>query len=382
MADNLTGPLSEEQTLLLETIRKFADETVAPGAAARDLERAFPADLWEGIAELGLAGVPYPEAVGGVGMGFLTHALVLEELARACASTAMTVVAHTNLALGAIVLGGSTEQHARWAEPLAAGDPLGALVLGAGELAPGPALGGVTARAAADGHVLHGSADWVMNGSRAGTLVVLAATDPAGRTAGLFVVPGDAPGLVRGAPIHTMGLRAMDIASVRFEDVRVPQDAVLGDPAGGLANAQRTLDAARVALGAVNVGIARAALDRAATFSRERIAFGKPIATFDGSREKFALMATSLESARQTVYAAARAQDAGGDFTNLAIAAQLEAGRAVLDVGFEALQLLGGYGYCHEYDVERYCRDAKMCEVGFDELALVKRRLARSVVGL
>jgi butyryl-CoA dehydrogenase len=382
MAENVTGPLTEEQTLLLDTIRKFADEAVAPGAAARDLERTFPAEVVQGIAELGLLGVPYPESVGGVGMGHLTHCLVLEEVARACASTAMTVLVHSNLALGAIVLGGSAEQHERWGAPLAAGDPLAALVLGAGEIAPGPALDGVTATAGGDGWVLNGEAHYVMNGSCAGLFVVLAATDPDGTGAGLFVVEGDAKGLGRGEPVHTMGLRAMGIATVTFKDVKVPKDAVLGDSKGGLGIVQKTLDAARAALGAVTVGITRAALHRAATFGMERIAFGKPIAVFDGSLEKFANMATSLESARQAVYAAARAQDAGGDFTNLAITAQLQAARAGLDVGFEAVQLLGGYGYCHEYDVERYCRDAKMCEVGFDELALVRRRLARSVVGL
>lgn len=382
MVEQGIGPLSEEQAMLLETIQKLAQDTVAPGAAERDLERTFPADVIEGIAELGLLGVPYPESVGGVEMGQFTHALVIEELARACAATAMTVVASTNLALGAVVLAGTPEQHEAWGAPLAMGEPLGALVLGAGELAPGPSADGVTAARIEGGWKLNGTADLVMNGGCAGTLVVLAATDPDSAAAGLFLVAGDAEGLERGEPVHTMGLRAMNQASLTFADVKVSDQNVLGDPAGGLALAQQALDHARVAMAAVSVGLGRAALEKALTFGKERIAFGRPIVSFGGSLEKVTAMASALEAARQLTYAAARAQDAGGEFIDLAAMAQIQAGRIAHDVGYEALQIMGGYGYCHEYDVERICRDAKMCEVGFDELAHVRASLAKRIAGL
>jgi len=377
------GPLTEEQTLLLDTIRKFAQDEVAPGAGERDLERAFPSELIEGIAELGLLGVPYPESAGGVELGHLTHTLVLEELSHACGSTAMTVLAHTNLALGAVFHGGNAEQHENWGAPLAAGEPLGALVIGAGEIVPGPALGGVTATKGDNCWILNGTVDCVLNGSRSGLLVVLAATNPDTAATGLFVVDGGAEGLVRGEPIHTMGLRSADHAAVTFKDVKVPEANVLGDPEHGADIVENVLDRSRVALAAVNVGLARAALDKAITFGKERIAFGRPIAAFDGSLEKYANMSAALEGARQMVFAAARAQDDDvEDFACLAVQTQILVARVVLEIGFEAVQLMGGYGYCHEYDTERICRDAKMCEVGFDELAFARRRLAKRVVGL
>lgn len=382
MAEHVIGPLNEEQTMLLETIRKMAQDDVAPGAAERDLERTFPAEEIGGIAEMGLLGVPFPESVGGVEMGQFTHALVLEELARACGSTAMTVLAHTNLALGAVVLGGTPDQHEAWGAPMAMGDPLGALVLGAGELAPGPATDGVTAEKIEGGWKLNGTAELVMNGGCAGTLVVLAATDPDSTAAGLFLVTGDAEGLEKSEPVHTMGLRAMNQATLTFTDVKVADENGLGDPAGGLALAQQTLDHARAAMAAVTVGLGRAALEKALTFGKERIAFDRPIVSFGGSLEKVTAMVSALEAARQLTYAAARAQDAGGEFRDLAVMAQVQAGRMAHDVGYEALQIMGGYGYCHEYDVERICRDAKMCEVGFDELAHVRADLAKRVAGL
>lgn len=382
MAETTTGALTEEQVLLLDTIRKFSQEAVAPGASERDLEHTFPEEVFSGIAELGLLGVPYPESVGGVEMGHLTHVLVLEELAAVCASTAMTVLAHTNLALGAVVHGGSPMQHETFGASLAAGEPLGALALGAGEVMAGPASGGVTAVKAGDGYVLNGTVEQVMNGGRAGILVVLAGTDSDPAKAGLFIVEGDAAGLERGAPVDTLGLRAMDIAPLTFKDVNVPGENCLGDPAGGFEVVRKVLDHARVAMAAVQVGLARGALDGAVHFGKERIAFGKPIAAFDGSLEKYSTMVSALESIRQLTYAAARVQDEDGDFTNLAAMAQIQAGRVSLDVGYESLQILGGYGYCHEYVLERICRDAKMCEVGVDEMAFVRRDLARRFVGL
>ena len=381
MIETTTLALTEEQTLLLDTIRKFAQDSVAPGAAGRDLNPTFPEDVIQEIAGLGLLGLPYPETIGGAEMDHFTYVLVLEELARVCGSTAMTVLVHTSLALGTVFHAGSPEQHERWGAPLAAGDPLGALVLGAHELAPGPLPGTVTAIRGDGCWVLNGAVDQVMNGSRAGTLVVLGATDLDSSGAGLFLVNGDASGLTRGQPIHTMGLRAMDHAAVTFHDVKVADQDVLGDPAGGLTLVERALDHARAAIGAVEVGLARSALKAAASFASERILFGKPLATFTGSREKFANLAASLEGARQLVYTAARALDASDANTDMAIAAQLQAGSMASDVAFEALQLMGGYGYCHEYDVERICRDAKMCEVGFDELVFVRRRLSRNIVG-
>ncbi len=379
MPDSTNGMLNEEQVLILDTIRKYAQESVAPGASERDLERSFPTEAFAGLAELGLIGVAFPEAIGGVEMGHLTHALVVEEVAYACGATAMTLVAQANLALGAVHLAGTPEQHETWGVPLAMGDPIGGLVLGVDGYLPGPDGDGITATPAADGWTLNGTVPLVVNGSRAGTLVVLAATGE--KTAGLFLVSGDAAGLTRGTPLHTGGFRALDQASVTCQDVAVPAANVLGDATAGHSLVQQILDHARVARGAVAVGLARSALDKTVAYSKERQAFNKPLAAFAGILERIAAMATATESARQLVYAAARAQDSNTDFAELAAMAQIQAGRVAGDVAYDAVQIFGGYGYCHEYEVERLQRDAVMVEVGIEELDRVRNTLARQVVG-
>jgi alkylation response protein AidB-like acyl-CoA dehydrogenase len=372
--------LSEEQAMILETIEKFAQDEVEPGAGERDLERSFPTEVIGGIAEHRLMGVAYPEAIGGAEMGHLTHALVVETLAKACASTAITMVAHSNLALGAVYHGGSPEQHARWGEALCAGDPLGALALGAGAHVAGPTEAGVVATKSGDGWSLSGTASMVINGSRAGLLVVLAATDPDKGSMGLFVVPRDTSGLSCSAPHHTLGLRAADFSDVTFDGVVVPADHVLGDAERGGETVREVLDSARVSMAAIASGVARDALGRSVLYSKERRVFGKRLADFAGTLEKFSNMAASTEGARQLAYAAARAQDAGGDFARIAALAQLHAAKAAHDVAYEALQIFGGYGYCHEYVVERLQRDAKMIEIGIDETAIMRRAAARDLI--
>lgn len=372
--------LSEEQAMLLETIEKFAQDEVEPGAAERDLERTFPEAIVSGIAELGLLGVQYPEAMGGVEMGHLTQALVVEALAKACGATALTVVAHANLALGAIHHGADDAQKAKWGESLCAGEPLAALALGAGNYLAGPTEAGVVATPSGDGWSLSGKASMVINGSRAGLIVVLASTDADKGSAGLFVVAGDAGGLSRSAPHHTLGFRAADFADLEFDGVSVSADAVLGDANSGTATVGKVFDSARVALAALATGIARDGLDRAIRYSKERKAFGKRIADFGGTLERFSHMATAAESARQLTYAAARAQDAGDGFARIAALAQLHAGRAAHEVAYEGLQIFGGYGYCHEYNAERIQRDAKMIEIGVDETAIVRRNVALGLV--
>lgn len=376
MADHLN--LNEEQQMLLETIDQFTKDEVRPGAGERDLERAFPEGAWEGLAELGLMGVAYSEDVGGVGLGWLTHALVVESLARGCAATAMTFVAHANLAMGAIVRAGSDEQKARWMEELCTGETLGALALGAAEVLAGPAAGGVTASKSGEGWLLHGTATTVVNGSRAGLIVVHANVDGGGT--GLFVVPGDAVSLERGAPHHTSGLRAADYSDLTFEGVAVrPDDALDGDAD---AIVREVLDASRVSFAAIAVGIARDALDRSYDYSKERQMFGRRLADFDGTLEKFSTMASATEAARRLLYAAATAQDAGDGYASIATMAQLQAARVAHDVAYEAVQIFGGYGYCHEYAVERLQRDAKMIEIGIDETAFARRALAKALAAI
>ncbi len=376
MADHLN--LNEEQQMLLETIDEFTKGEVRPGAGERDLERTFPEDVWEGLAELGLMGVAYPEEVGGVGLGWLTHALVVESLARGCAATAMTFVAHANLAMGAIATAGSDEQKERWMEELCSGETLGALALGAGEVLAGPAAEGVTASKSGDGWVLQGTAATVVNGSRAALLVVHANVEGGG--SGLFVVRGDAVGLGRGASHHTSGLRAADYADVTFEGVAVPAADTL--PGDADAIVRGVLDASRVSLAAIAVGIARDAFDRTIDYSKERQMFGRRLADFDGTLEKFSTMASATESARRLLYAAATAQDGGDGYASIATMAQLHAARVAHDVAYEAVQIFGGYGYCHEYAVERLQRDAKMVEIGVDETAFARRALARELAAI
>lgn len=374
--------LSSEHQLFRERFRAFADEVVAPRAAEIDRTGEFPRDVIAAAAELGLLGLPIPEEYGGVGADSLAFALLIEEISAACGSTGLTIAAHTGLAAVPISLFGNEEQKQRFLVPLAQGEMLGAF--GLTEPQAGSDAGATRTTAVRDGDefVINGQKIFTTNGSIAGVVIVTAVTDPSAGRHGIsnIIVPADAPGISFGQDQEKMGLHGSVTSQVYFQDCRVPVDNLLGKPGEGFKQFLQVLDGGRVGIGAMSLGIGRAALDAARSYAAEREQFGHPIADFQAVSFMLADMATSLEAARWLVYRAAWLKDCGQRYTKEAAMAKLFASEAAERICHKAIQIHGGYGYTNEYPVERYYRDVRLTEIGEGTSEIQRLVIARHVL--
>jgi butyryl-CoA dehydrogenase len=378
--------LQDHHRMIRDTVRGFARDVVAPRAKEIDKSCEFPQDALRQMAELGLLGVPFPEEYGGAGMDNLAQAIVIEELARECGSTALTVAAHVSLGTFPIYAFGTEEQKRRWVPKLASGQVLGAF--GLTEPGAGSDAQGITTTAVRDGDhfVVHGAKMYCTNGGYAGTIVFTAVTGRKGTgrpeiTA--FVVEAGTPGLVVGKQEKKLGMRASDTRMIHFEDCRVPLANVLGGEAQvgvGFSNFMKTLEGGRIGIGALGVGCAAGALARALPYAQERQAFGKPIAEQQGVGFKLADMATWIEAARHLVYHAAMLKDAGQPYAREASMAKLFGSEIGTRAADEAIQVLGGYGFTRDYEVERLYRDAKLCEIGEGTSEIQRLIISRSLL--
>jgi butyryl-CoA dehydrogenase len=357
--------LSEEQTLIQEMVREFASSVVAPIAAKIDHDHRFPEELIPALAELNLLGVPFPEEFGGAGADNVSYAIVLEELARACASTAIIVSAHTSLATWPIFEFGTPAQRNTYVSRLASGAILGAFALTEPGAGTDAAAGTTTAELVGDEYVLNGSKIFITNGGFAGVYIVTAMTDPAAGTRGIsaFIVEADTPGFSVGERETKMGIRASSTTPLYFTDCRIPKDALLGLPGKGFKIAMATLDGGRIGVAAQALGIAQGALDAAVTYAKERVQFGKPLAALQAIQWMIADMATEVDAARLLVYRAAWNKDNGLPYGPAAAMAKLFASETATRVAGKAIQIHGGYGYTESYPVERAYRDAKITEL-------------------
>ena len=357
--------LSEEQLLIQAMVREFAAAEVAPIAAEIDRNHRFPEELIPKLAEVGLMGVPFPEELGGAGADYLSFTIVVEELARVCAATSVIVAAHAGLAAYPIFTYGTPEQKEKYGRALACGEKLGAFAItepGAGTDAGG---GKTTAVLDGDEYVLNGSKIFITNGGYADVYVVTAMTDPERGTRGIsaFIIERDTPGFTVGERERKLGIRASSTTPLYFSDCRIPKDALLGKEGKGYLMAMETFDGGRVGVAAQAVGIAQAAMDASITYAKERVQFGKPIATFEAIQWMIADMATEIDAARLLVYRAAWLKDNGLRFGQEASMAKLFASEMATRVAGKAIQIHGGYGFTESYPVERHYRDAKITEI-------------------
>jgi alkylation response protein AidB-like acyl-CoA dehydrogenase len=359
--------LTPEQREIRDLAARFADERIAPHAAAWDREHTFPRALFSKLGELGLMGVCVPEEHGGAGADFLSYVLVLEELSRADAGVGVTVAVHTSACTLPLLAHGG-ERHV---PPLAAGDELGAFAL----TEPGSGSDAAALRTLAIDDRLTGTKQWITNGSYASTFVVFA-REAAGISA--FVVRAGAPGFSVTREEEKMGLHSSSTADLAFEDT--PGER-LGAAGGGMRIALSTLDAGRIGIAAQAVGIAQAALDVATGFARERVAFGGPIARFQAIQHKLADMQTEIEAARALTWRAARLKQADRPHTVEGAQAKLFASAVARRQTGEAIQVLGGYGYTREFPAERYYRDAKVTEIYEGTSEIQKLVIARALLG-
>jgi butyryl-CoA dehydrogenase len=357
--------LSPEQKMIRDTARELATREIAPQAAEIDRTHTFPRKIFTRLGELGLLGIMVPEKFGGAGMDALSYAVALEEIARACASTAVAMSVQSSLVLAPILKEGNDAQRARWLPELAAGKQIGCFALSEPEA--GSDAKAQKTRAVRDGArwILNGTKNFITNGPVADLAIVIANTDPAKGARGItaFVVPTTTPGLSFGPPDDKLGIRGAPSAQLFLADCAVGDDARLGPEGEGFKIAMRALDGGRIGIAAQALGIARAALEDAVRYARERKTFGQPIAEHQAIQFKLADMRTEIEAARMLLWRAAVKKDAGGAYSTDAAMAKLFASEVANRAAKEAVQIFGGYGYLRDFPAERHFRDAKITEI-------------------
>lgn len=356
--------LSDEHTMIRKLVRDFAKKEVEPTAAERDENERFEVEIFEKMAMLGLTGIPWPEKYGGIGSDYLAYCIAVEELSRVCASTGVTLSAHTSLASWPIYAFGTEKQKQQYLRPMAEGKKIGAYGLTESESGSDAASMKTTARINGNHYVLNGSKIFITNGGVADFYIVFALTDPKDkRSATAFIIEKDFPGFSIGKKERKLGIRSSPTATIIFENCKVPVENVLGEVGQGFRIAMMTLDGGRNGIAAQAVGIAQGALDAAVAYAKERKQFGRAIVENQGISFKLADMATSIEAARLLTYQAAWLESTGQPYGKASAMSKLLAGDTAMKVTTEAVQVFGGYGYTKDYPVERYMRDAKITQI-------------------
>jgi alkylation response protein AidB-like acyl-CoA dehydrogenase len=356
--------LTEDQTLLRQEVRRFAEERIAPGVAERDREHRYPADIIEEMGELGLMGMMVEEAYGGAGLDPLSYVIAIEEIARVCPSIAVTVSVTNSVCCWPISHFGSDELKGRVLPLLAGGDVIGGFGLTEPGFGSDAASLQTRAEKVGDTWVLNGEKAWITNAGVAGFYVVMARSGPEEGHRGIsaFVVPADAPGLSVGIPEEKLGLKASVTAPLVFEDCEVPAANLLGEQGEGFKIALATLDHSRLGIAAQSVGIHRRALELAREYALERVQFGRPLAKHQEIQFKLATMATELAASRSLMrYAAALEPRRRGG--RLAAEAKLLGSEAANRACYQALQIFGGNGFCEDYEIARLYRDVRVTTI-------------------
>jgi alkylation response protein AidB-like acyl-CoA dehydrogenase len=366
-----------------EMVRDFALAEIAPHVREWDEKAYFPGDVVRRLGEMGLMGIIIPAEFGGAGMSYRHYVAILEELGAVEGGLALTVAAHNSLCTNHIYMFGSEDVRRAWVPRLASGKIIGAW--GLTEPEAGSDAGATKTTAAHDGKgwVLNGTKNFITHAGVGGVAVIIArtrpGTDPRGISA--FLVPLDAPGVTVGKHEDKVGMRISDTASLIFEDCRVGEDALLGREGDGFIQAMEILEGGRISIAALSVGIARGALDAAVAYAKQRRQFGRVIAAFQAIRFKLADMATQVQAARLLTEHAADEKDAGRKTTLISSQAKLYAAEVAVKVAEEAIQIHGGYGYCKDYPVEKFWRDAKLCTIGEGTSEIQRLVIARELIG-
>jgi len=365
-----------------EMVRDFARSEIAPHVREWDEKAACPPEVFKKLGELGLLGILIPEEFGGTGLTYRHYAAILEELGAVEGGIGLTVAAHNSLCTNHVYQYGSEEVRREWLPRLAGGEILGAWALTEPEA--GSDAGGTktTAVKSDGGWVLNGTKNFITHASVGGVAVVMARTKPGSDHHGIsaFLVPLKADGVSVGKHEDKVGMRVSDTASLVFEDCRVGPEALLGKEGEGFIQAMEILDGGRISIAALAIGIGRGALDAAVSYSKERRQFGKPIAAFQGIQFMIADMSTELAAARLLTEQSAADKDAGRKTTLISSQAKLYASEVAVRLGEKAVQILGGYGYCKDYPVEKFWRDAKLCTIGEGTSEIQRLVIARELL--
>ncbi len=379
--------MCEDQSESLKEIRDmvadFARTEIAPHVREWDEKAHSPREIFQKLGRLGLMGILIPEEFGGAGLTYRHYVAVLEELGAVEGGIALSVAAHNSLCTNHIHIYGTEAARRTWVPRLASGEVLGAW--GLTEPEAGSDAGATRTTAVRDGRgwILSGSKNFITHAGIGAVAVIIARTSPGTDAHGIsaFVVPLDARGVTVGKHEDKVGMRISDTAALILEDCRIGEDALLGQEGGGFIQSMTILDGGRISIAALAVGIARGALDAATAYARQRRQFNRPIAAFQAVRFKLADMSTAVDAARLLTVQAAAEKDAGRKTTLLSAQAKLFASEIAVHVAEEAVQIHGGYGYCKDYPVEKYWRDAKLCTIGEGTSEIQRLVIARELLG-
>ncbi len=375
---------TEEQALLRRTVREFAETEIRPHVREWDHDQHFPVELIPKLASLGLLGIQFPEQYGGAAMSAIDYCICIEELARVDPAIALSVAAHNGLCASHIFLFGSDDQKRTFLKPLARGEKIGAW--GLTESTSGSDAAGMrtTATRAGSCWVLNGSKTFTTHGRVGQIMVVMAVTDRAAGTKGIsaFIVEHGTPGMAPGKKEDKLGMRASDTSEVLFDNCRIPAEQLLGDEGHGFVNTMQVLDAGRIGIAALSVGLAQGAYEAALNYAKERRSFGKTIASFQAIQWKLADAATKIEAARLLTYRAAYLKERGQRTTLESSMAKLYASELAVRVADDCVQIHGGYGFVKDYPAEKFFRDVKLLTIGegtseIQRLVIARQLLAR-----
>ena len=372
-----------EQELLRRTVREFAEKEIRPHVMEWDEAQGFSPELLPKLASLGLMGIQVPEAYGGAGMSSVDYCICIEELARVDPSIALSVAAHNGLCVAHLYMFGSDEQKKKYVVPLAKGEQLGAWALTEASSGSDAAAMRTIARKHGAMWSITGSKQFITHGKIAGTMVVMAVTDRTRGRHGIsaFVVERGQAGIGAGKKENKLGMRASDTSEVIFQDCRVPEEAIVGVEGQGFVNTMQVLDAGRIGIAALAVGLAQGAYEAARLYARDRRQFGEPISHFQAIRWKLADMLTKIEAARLLTYRAAHLRDRGERTTRESSMAKLFASEIAVKAADDGVQIHGGYGFVKDYPAEKYFRDVKLLTIGEGTSEIQRLVIARQLLG-
>ena len=373
---------SENQRMVAQMVKDFAEKNIRPNVMQWDEEQTFPIELFKKLGALGLMGVLVPEEYGGSGFSYFEYVTVIVEIAKVCGSIGLSVAAHNSLCTGHILAFGNNEQKQRWLPKLATAEWIGAW--GLTEANTGSDALGMNTTAVLDGdhYIVNGSKNWITHGKSGNIAVVMVRTGEKGDSKGIsaIVIEKGTPGFTHGKKENKLGMRASETTELIFDNCRVPKENLLGAQGEGFKQAMKVLDGGRISIAALSLGIAKGAFEAAVKYSKERHQFGQPIANFQGISFKLADMATEIEAAELLIMQAADLKNRYQPVTKQSAMAKYFASEVAVRAANEAVQIFGGYGYTKDFPVEKFYRDAKLCTIGEGTSEIQKIVIAREVL--
>ncbi len=374
--------LSENQQMVIDMVRNFAEKHIRPHVMEWDEAQTFPVETFKKSGELGLMGVLVPEEYGGSGLGYQEYVHVISEISKVCGSIGLSVAAHNSLCTGHILAFANDEQKKRWLPKLATAEWIGSW--GLTEANTGSDAMGMNTTAVLDGdhYVVNGSKNWITHGKSANVAVVMVRTGDKGDSKGIsaIVIEKGTPGFTHGKKENKLGMRASETTELIFDNCRVPKENLLGIEGEGFKQAMYVLDGGRISIAALSLGMAKGALKASVEYSKQRFQFGQPISNFQGISFKIADMATEIEAAELLIMSAADLKNQGKNVTKQSAMAKYFASEVCVRTATEAVQIFGGYGYTKDFPVEKFYRDSKLCTIGEGTSEIQKIVIAREIM--